>query len=83
MRAIQLHNEYAIDLTRRTPMDVTRGRGPRLFQGRVIHEAFCRIDEMPLHILLVWGIFCQEVWVGRRIFPSSVSLLDLKARFFA
>jgi hypothetical protein len=30
-----LHNEYAIDLTRRTPMDVTRGRGPRLFQVRV------------------------------------------------
>ncbi len=23
---------------------------------------------MPLRILLVWGIFCQGVWVGRRIF---------------
>src|ERR1019366_406352 len=37
---MQLHNEYAIDLTRRTPIDVTRGRGPRLFQVRVIHEDF-------------------------------------------
>jgi hypothetical protein len=35
VRAIQLHNEYAIDLTRRTPMDVTREPGPRLFQVRV------------------------------------------------
>jgi hypothetical protein len=38
VRAIQLHNEYAIDLTRRTPMDVPRGRGPRLFQVRVDHH---------------------------------------------
>jgi exonuclease SbcC len=49
VRAIQLHNEYAIDLTRRTPMDVTHGRGPRLFQVRVIHEDVCRTDEMQLH----------------------------------
>jgi hypothetical protein len=33
--------------------------------------------------LLVWGFFCQEVSAERPIFlPSSVSLFDLKARFF-
>ena len=33
--------------------------------------------------LLVWGLFCQGVSGGRRIlFPSSVSLFDLEARFF-
>ena len=48
-RAIQLRNECAIDLTCHGPMNVRRGRRPRLFQVRVIHEAFCRIDEMPLH----------------------------------
>jgi hypothetical protein len=47
-----LHNEYAIDLTRRTPMNVTRGRGPRLFQVRVIHEDVCRADEMQIYIQL-------------------------------
>ena len=45
-RAIQLRNECAIDLTCHGPMNVRRGRRPRLFQVRVIHEAFCRIDEM-------------------------------------
>ncbi len=47
-----MRNEYAIDLTCHGPMNVMRGRGPGLFQVRVIHKAFCRIDEMPLHILL-------------------------------
>src|SRR5207245_2220061 len=33
--------------------------------------------------LLVWGFFCQGVSAERPIFlPSSVSLFDLKARFF-
>jgi hypothetical protein len=32
---------------------------------------------------LVWGFFSQEVYAGRHIFfPSSVSLFDLKVRFF-
>ena len=51
-RAIQLHNEYAIDRTYPAPMNVTRGRGPRLFQVPVIHENVCRGDEMQLRILL-------------------------------
>ena len=33
-----------------------RGRGPRLFQVRVIHEHVCRADETQLRILLVWGM---------------------------
>ena len=51
-RAIQLHNEYAIDLTCHARMDVMRERGPRLFQVRVIHEDVCRTDGMQLHIQL-------------------------------
>src|SRR6516165_9170039 len=31
---------------------------------------------------LVWGFFCQEVRQCNACLPSSVSLFDLKARFF-
>ena len=43
-------------------------------------------DAPPRHTsrgFLVWGFFCQGVSPERQIFcPSSVSLFDLKARFF-
>jgi NAD(P)H dehydrogenase (quinone) len=44
--------EYAIDRTCHAPMDVMSGRGPRLFQGRVIHADVCRTGEMQLHTQL-------------------------------
>jgi hypothetical protein len=38
---------------------------------------------MPARGFLVWGFFCQRVSARRRLFfPSTVSLFDLKARFF-
>ena len=40
-----MHNEYDIDRTCHAPTNVTRGRGPRLFQVRVIHADVCRTDE--------------------------------------
>jgi hypothetical protein len=43
-------NEYAIDLTCHGPMNGMRGLGPRLFQVRVIYEAFCRIVDSPYYI---------------------------------
>ena len=37
-------------------------------KGTSTRQQLGRTDEMQLLTLLVWGIFCQEVWVGRRIF---------------
>src|SRR5258705_13577334 len=60
-------------------------RPPRAFTSRL------PTDRLPSPLpditttatgLLVWGLFCQGVSGGRRIlFPSSVSLFDLEARF--
>jgi hypothetical protein len=61
-------------------------RPPRAFTSRLPTD---RLPSPLLDItttatgLLVWGLFCQGVSGGRRIlFPSSVSLFDLEARFF-
>jgi hypothetical protein len=50
-------------------------------KGTSTRQQLGRTDEMQLLTLLVWGIFCQEVWVGRRIF-SFVSFFARSAGSF-